>query len=186
MNSRREHAAKRTSPQTISFVAIFRQTDEGRLNSNGELPESSRSNATPGTEGSTETRRIYLRTTNPAIIINKRSGDNWYFRNTYPRRSLMPIKLIGAVRTRFRIAYLFWAKSQTEQLRYMPPEIPMERFFIRLTMRVAFPHCGQGGVSASSAFFARSAVFAFSAIGDYSFQFCLPPGCRTASARTGK
>jgi hypothetical protein len=85
----------------------------------------------------------------------------------------MPIKLIGAVRTRFRIGYLFWAKSQTEQLRYMPPEIPMERFFIRLTMRVGFPHVGQGGVSAATTFFARSAVFAFSAIDDYSFLLLL-------------
>jgi hypothetical protein len=106
-------------------------------------------------------------------------------RRDFSRDSAIRGPVFGAREIR-QTAYLFCAKSQTEQLRYMPPEIPMERFFIRLTMRVGFPHVGHGGVSAATTFFARSAVFAFSAIGDYSFLFSLPPGRRTASPRAGK
>ena len=68
--------------------------------------------------------------------------------------------------------YLFSEKSQPLQLVYMPPAIPNERFFTRLTTRVGLPHNGHDGVIAASTFFARSAVFALgSAMNFHSLSF---------------
>ena len=46
----------------------------------------------------------------------------------------------------------------------MPPEMPISRFFMRLTTRVGLPQSGQGISCATSAARARSAVFACPAI----------------------
>src|SRR5581483_5881013 len=95
--------------------------------------------------------------------VIKKKGPEMEAAQSSPVRTLR--RLPGAPQD-----YLFSAKSQTLQLRYMPPAMPISRFFIRFTTRVGLPHSGQGAVSTLSTFLARSAVFAFSAIG-HSFVF---------------
>ena len=65
---------------------------------------------------------------------------------------------------RLHCCYLLAAKSQAVQEVYMPPAMPISRFFTRFTMRVGLPHLGQGTSCTAWIFLVRSAVFAFSAI----------------------
>ncbi|OFV95358.1 MAG: hypothetical protein A3H28_02120 [Acidobacteria bacterium RIFCSPLOWO2_02_FULL_61_28] len=71
--------------------------------------------------------------------------------------------------------YFFAAKSQTVQLQYMPPAMPISRLLTRLTTRVAFPHSGHGASRATFTDFARSAVFACPAMLFHSFRFSSAP-----------
>ena len=66
--------------------------------------------------------------------------------------------------------YFFSAKSQTVQLKNIPPEMPSSRFLTRLTIRVGLPQSGHGASCATATIFARSAVFACPAILFHSFS----------------
>ena len=77
--------------------------------------------------------------------------------------------------------YFFAAKSQTVQLQYMPPAMPISRLLTRLTTRVGLPHSGHGASRSTFTAFARSAVFACPAILFLSFRFSSAPvPCRVS------